>query len=398
MITVTEALDIISTNTIDFGTVTVPLDTVVGRVLEENLFADRDFPPFDRVAMDGIALQYSAFKAGQRNFSIQGIVPAGNSQTRLKDPTACLEVMTGSVLPEGADTVIRYEDITIESGNAHINVENIRFQQNIHFRGKDRKKGELIVPKKTILSAAEIGVCATIGKKEIQVAALPKVMIISSGNELVEIEQTPLPHQIRQSNVHTIKAILQNRLIPAEIDHLDDQPEAITEKVKTYIENYNMIIISGGVSKGKFDYFPDILKNLGVSKKFHIVKQRPGKPFWFGVYGTKCAIFALPGNPVSSFLCTQYYVNFWLDQCLNTPRAYLPHASLTEQVSFKPDLTYFLPVITEYSDQGQLLATPAKGNGSGDLANLVDADAFIQLPRGKDLFHEGEAYPIFLYR
>ena len=191
---------------------------------------------------------------------------------------------------------------------------------------------------------------------------------------------------------------MQHEGIQADSDHLLDDKAALTEKIGEYIQNYDVIILSGGVSKGKFDFLPEVLESLGVKKLFHRIKQKPGKPFWFGQTESGCTVFGFPGNPVSSFLCYHRYFKTWLDASLQVAPSPRPYARLSGDVQFKKDLTYFLEVALDFSPKGELLAKPIKGNGSGDLANLVDADAFIELPRGKDHFAAGEVYPIFGYR
>jgi len=398
MISVQEAENIILSNLVDFGTETIPLSDSIGRVLKENWHTDRNLPPYDRVTMDGIAIDYSAFEKDQRTYPIEGVAAAGMAQMALTYKSNCLEVMTGSIMPNNADTVIRYEDLTIEDGKATINIDQIKPQQNVHFCGEDRKAGDLVVPINTIISPSEIGVGASIGKSEVQVARLPKIIVISTGDELVEIDQKPLAHQIRRSNVYRIATTLKSFGIHPETDHLLDDKKAIVEKISNYLNNYDAIILSGGVSKGKFDFLPEVLSELGVTKLFHKIKQRPGKPFWFGKYQDKSTIFALPGNPVSSFLCMQRYFMSWLHASLGISSGGMPHAILTNDVSFNPDLTYFLEVKLSYSSDGKIMAIPQKGNGSGDLANLSNADAFIELPRGRNLFNKGEVFPFYRYR
>ena len=398
MITVEEATQIISKTIKDTGISIVPLHLAIGRVLREDLFADRDFPPYHRITMDGIAIRYDAFEKGERTFPIEGVAAAGSAQMTMQNDAACLEVMTGAILPNNTDTVIRYEDLLIEDGKATIQVELLREGQNVHNKGEDRLQGSLVVRQGKIISPAEIGVAATVGKAELRVSRLPKAIIISTGDELVEVDETPLAHQIRKSNVHRLRSTFAKYGIQADTFHLNDDWDEILKQLKTILEDYEIVMLSGGVSKGKFDFLPDALKELGVEKLFHKIKQRPGKPFWFGQAPSGARVFALPGNPVSSFMCTQIYFVPWLTQSLQLPLENLPHAILQRDTLFKPDLVYFLQVKISYDNQGRILAMPIDGNGSGDLANLVDADAFLRLPRGKNEFKEGEVFPIIFYR
>lgn len=389
------AQQIIHDHTYDIGTEKIPLHIAIGRVSREPLIADRSLPPYDRVTMDGIAIKYESAIELEK-LPIKGVIAAGDPKSELSDPNSCVEIMTGAVLPVGADTIIRYEDVDIKDGWAVINAE-YTLGQNIHYKGEDRSEGDIVVPEGTKLSAAEIGVGASIGKKEILVSRLPAIMIISTGDELVEIDQTPLPHQIRRSNVYRIQASLKAQGIPVDTDHLPDDHTVIKSKVNGYLQSYDTIILSGGVSKGKFDHIPNVLEALGVKKHFHRIAQRPGKPMWFGTHANGCTVFALPGNPVSSFMCMQVYVMNWLDRIQGVERS-MPLAILADDVHFKPDLTYFLEVKLEHGSEGKLIAHPRKGHGSGDLANLVRGDAFICLPRGRNDFKSGEIYPVYRYR
>ena len=398
MITIEEAQNIIAGTIYDFGIEEIPFAQAVGRVLREDLFADRDLPPYNRVTMDGIAIQYQSFEKGNRNFKIEGIAPAGAAQMILQNGDSCLEVMTGSILPNNTDTVIRYEDLEIKDGVVKVMLDNLKNKQNVHRKGEDRLQNSKIVSAGKTISPAEIGVAATVGKSMLKVTRLPKTIIISTGDELVEIDANPLAHQIRKSNVHRLKATLKLHGIAADTAHLDDNMEEILKELKVILEKYEVIIMSGGVSKGKFDFLPEALNTLGVEKLFHKVKQRPGKPFWFGKAPSGAIVFALPGNPVSSFMCTQIHFIPWLKRCLQLPKPVYPTAILQRDTTFKPDLVYYLQVKISYNEKGQFLAMPIDGNGSGDLANLVDADAFLRIPRGKDLFEKGKCFPIIFYR
>ncbi|MEM8524377.1 MAG: molybdopterin molybdotransferase MoeA [Bacteroidota bacterium] len=398
MITVEEATQIVLASTKDFGTTMVALHDAIGQILREDLTADRDFPPYNRVKMDGVAIAYEAFEQGKRSFPIQEVAAAGSPQKKLSVLTNCLEVMTGAILPEGTDTVIRYEDIETEGDSAYIKVDEIQANQNVHRQGSDRAKETVIVKAGKRISPAEIGIAATVGKTQLKVSRLPKTIIISTGDELVEIRETPLPYQIRKSNVHLLKTTLTQFGIQADTAHLQDDWEEILEKLGQILQDYDAILLSGGVSKGKFDFLPKVLEELGVNKHFHKIQQRPGKPMWFGTAPSGATIFALPGNPVSSFMCMQRYFIPWLRKSLGTSDTATPYAVLNEEVTFKPNLTYFLQVKIAYSKDGRLLANPVCGNGSGDLANLTEADGFLELEQGKDVYQQGETHRFWGFR
>lgn len=400
MITSQEALDIILSKKGEYGIEEVPVKESLGRVLKEDFFTDRDLPPYDRITMDGIGINYAAFKKGQRSFTIEGVAAAGSPQATLKEAVNCLEVMTGASLPLNVDTVIRYEDLEIKEGKATILIDTIKKGKNIHRKGEDRLQGALVVSANTVITPSEIGMTCTIGKTQLKVAQHPKAIIISTGDELVEIGEIPLPHQVRKSNVYQIQAILKKHQIESDTLHLVDDLEEIKLQLTEILMAYDVVILSGGVSKGKFDFLPQALEELGVEKLFYKVKQRPGKPFWFGksknTLGT--VVFALPGNPVSSFSCTTRYFLPWLNASLGLPSPNYPTAKLTENYFFKPDLTYYLQVKVSYDDKGRIWATPLTGNGSGDFANLVHADGFLILPAGKNSFRKGSVHSLIFYK
>ena len=400
MISVENALQLVLKATQDFGVEEIPFIKSVGRILKEEIVADRDFPPFNRVAMDGIAIDYYEFISRLRSnrqlsFKIEGIQAAGSEQITLKNNENCIEVMTGAVLPNNANTVIRYEDVTIENGVATINIDEIKEQQNVHHKGKDGKVGDVLISENMKISAAEIGVLATVGKSLVKVAKQPKVMIISTGDELVGVDEIPLEHQIRRSNVFTLVSLLERLNISSETAHITDDKPILKSKIKNYLQEYDVLLFSGAVSKGKFDFLPEVFDELGVEKRFHKVAQRPGKPFWFG-QTENCKLFAFPGNPISTFVNCLVYFYPWYYKSINL-KVEQETAILAENVSFKPDLVYFLQVKLS-AKNGNLIATPIQGNGSGDLASLVHADAFIQLPNDKNEFKSGEVYPLIRYR
>ena len=338
------------------------------------------------------------------SFAIEGVQAAGSPQKTLKNSESCLEVMTGAILPKNTDAVIPYELVAIENGNATVNLDEVKELQNIHLQGRDRAKGEIVIEKNTLVTPAEIGVLATVGKAKVKVVGQPKILIVSTGNELVEVTETPLAHQIRRSNVYSLISLLKRLSIEADTRHLTDDKENLKRQIQTYLETYDVLLFSGSVSKGKFDFLPEVLEELGVEKLFHKVKQRPGKPFWFGqraaveVRGVenKTTIFAFPGNPVSTYVnCLKYFYP-WYQKSIGIA-ATKETAVLSVDFNFKSSMTYFLQVKLE-NKAGALVAIPQIGNGSGDLTNLVDADAFLELPADKTEFKKGEFYPILRYR
>ena len=392
-----QALSILTEHKSDFPIVSKPLEECVGAYLAEDLLSDRDFPPFDRVTMDGIAIPYTAFEKGQRKFKIEAVAPAGIPQKKLKDTSNCIEVMTGAIMPKGVDTVIRYEDLLIENGIAMINLDDLNRKQNIHFKGIDIAKNTRIVEKGKQLSSAEINIAAAVGKAELKVVQLPKAIIISTGDELVPVSETPELHQIRRSNIYGIKNTLTEWGLEADLEHLPDDKEKMLSIISQLLKEYELLIFTGGVSKGKFDYLPEVLEKLNVKKHFHKIQQRPGKPFWFGTNSTGRKIFALPGNPVSAFVCVYMYLQYWLKESLGLESETL-YTELKKDVEFNPDLVYFLEAKLESRADGTLIADPIKGNGSGDFANLVKTDGFLILPQNKSQFFANEVYPFVPYR
>ena len=396
MISVQEAKNTILNSTQDFGVEEIPFIKSVGRILKEEIVADRDFPPFNRVSMDGIAIDFKLFKNGQRSFKIEGVQPAGSKQITLENQENCIEVMTGAVLPNNTNTVIRYEDVSIKNGIATIKVDTILNCQNVHIKGKDGKVGDVLIEENKIISAAEIGVLATVGKSFVKVAKQPKVMIVSTGDELVGVDEKPEEHQIRRSNVFTLVSLLERLNIPSETAHITDDKPVLKSKIEAYLQEYDVLLFSGAVSKGKYDFLPEVFSELNVEKLFHKVAQRPGKPFWMG-QTNNCKVFAFPGNPISTFVNCLAYFYPWYYKSVGV-KVEEETAILNADVTFKPNLTYFLQVELSYRF-GHLIAIPIKGNGSGDLASLVNTDAFIQLPKTEEPeFKKGEVFSIIRYR
>ncbi len=401
MISVNEALKIVKENAFTPSISEVPVLESLGLILAENIIADRDFPPFNRVAMDGVAIAHSTFRGGNsNNFDVEKWMPfiedtqyAGESQKQLTKPKNCMEVMTGAVLPLGCEAVVRYEDLEIEEfeGSKYakflISQREIKDWQNIHPKGSDRKAGDVLLWKGLKISPPEIAVMASVGKDKVLVEISPSVAVISTGDELVEITTNPEPYQIRMSNSYMLAGALAQIGIKANLFHLKDDKELLFSKLKEILLNHDILLLSGGVSAGKKDFVPEILTNLGIKKLFHKVAQKPGKPFWFGKSEEGKTIFALPGNPVSTFLCfCKYFLNQKQEQVI-----------LDKDVFFKLNSTYFVPVKT-YFQNGKMMATPFEGSGSADFANLTDCDGFVELPADSQEFKAGEMFGFVRFR
>lgn len=400
MIEVSEATKIIDKCVLNLPKMQVPLEKALGRILRQQVVADTDFPPFNRVMMDGIAIKFEDVENGVTSYQIKGIQAAGDPQMTLDSNGNCLEVMTGAVAPLGADVVVPYEDIQIDATNqtATIQVEEIKKGKNIHAKGTDKNKGDLLISEGTLIGTPEIAVAASVGLNELWVTKNPSVAIISTGNELVDIHEIPLPHQIRRSNVYAIVAELKQFGLKSDLFHFSDKKDILNKELEKVLDSHDLVLLSGGVSKGKFDFIPEVLEALGVEKKFHRIAQKPGKPLWFGAKEGKKVVFAFPGNPVSTFLCYHKYLVPWLKKTLGFTQAQKPKAILAEDFSIKTRLTYFLQVKTVIDEHGQLLAFPEVGKGSGDHANLLSSNAFLELPPNTFEFKKGEVYDLIPFK
>ncbi|MEZ2335684.1 molybdopterin molybdotransferase MoeA [Mucilaginibacter sp. RCC_168] len=395
--TVEEAEKLILAQLRDYGTESLPFEQTVGRVLAEAIKADRDLPPFNRVTMDGIAVNYQSIINRILTFNIKATQAAGDEPVAITHPEECIEIMTGAVLPVSVDTVIRYEDVEISNGRALVKVQDIKKGQNLHLQGADKREGDVLASIGQIITPAIIGLAASVGKTHLLVKKLPRVVIISSGDELVAVDQTPAPYQIRKSNGYTIKAVLQEQGLQPDMIHIPDDPEITRQQIQHCLQNYDVLLLSGGISMGKFDYIPQALEDSAVKKIFHKVAQRPGKPFWFGVHANGALVFAFPGNPVATFMCLHKYFLNWLRTTLNLTEQSSVYAVLAKDFQFKPPLQYFLQVKLQSNPQGKLMAWPIEGNGSGDFANLADTDAFLELPLERTDFKVGEAFRVLRF-
>jgi len=374
----------------------VDLDEAVGRILRQSVNAERDQPPFDRVTMDGIAVGFDAFDAGQRDFTIEGTQHAGDPVQTLASDTGCIEIMTGAVLPNGTDCIIPVERIGVSDSVATVASEyEAKRNQFVHPQGSDHVRDHEVLKPGARISPMDIAIIASCGLDSVEVSRQPSIRVISTGNELVPPGSPIESHQIRLSNGPALVAMLTDQgFVDTAHEHLIDEPTVLEIRIANLLRESNVLILSGGVSMGKADYVPQVLEKLGVKLIFHKISQRPGKPMWFGIGPDNQVVFALPGNPVSTLVCCRQYVLPALLMASGR-EAYLPEtARLTEDVTFKADLTCFLPVRISVGDDGVISATPAPTNTSGDFAALSGTDGYVELARGQDNFPAGSAIPL----
>lgn len=369
----------------------LPVAQCAGAVLRENVYAERDQPPFDRVTMDGIALTSSAAGSGRTRYRIQATQAAGEPPLALKSSDQCIEIMTGAVLPSGCDCVIPVERIKNENGTATLESPTLATPwKNVHRRASDQKQGALLLATGTVLHAPEIAVAASAGMARLRVSGQPSIIVISTGSELVEPGEPIAPHQIRRSNAYAVAAALRERGFQrvAE-DHINDDSAALRERLSRHLRTHEVLVLSGGVSMGKFDLVPKSLEALGVHCLLHGIAQRPGRPMWFGTTHEGRAVFALPGNPVSTLVCLSRYVLPALYAAMGVRTESFERIALATPLEWSPALTGFMPVKVAHDDWGRPWATPCPTNGSGDFTSLALTDGFVELPPGPTSLSKG---------
>jgi molybdopterin molybdotransferase len=372
------------------------LSDAAGRVLAEAIRMDRDQPAFDRVVMDGIALDSSAVAAGRRRFRIQGVQGAGAQPLKLSDAASCVEVMTGAMLPEATDAVVPVEDLTIADGEAELaaGAAPAAFA-HVHRRGSDGRAGDIVLRAGTVLEGPELAVVAAAGHAQVRVARQPSVMVVSTGDELVELGQALKPWQIRRSNAYGVAGVLHRRGYAAVADdHLADDPELMRRRLAQHLETHDVLVLSGGVSAGRFDHVPGVLASLGVNVVFHRVAQRPGKPLWFGTTPGGRAVFGLPGRPVSTLVCLVRYVLPALLQLQGADPAAPPVLPVDVRLDASRTMTLFLPVDLERGSQGLSRAVARPNHGSEDFVALAGTAGFVELPPG-EAWELGQPAPFY---
>jgi molybdopterin molybdotransferase len=374
------------------------LEHAAGRVLREAIVAERDQPPFDRVAMDGIAISAAAWSAGRRAFRVAGTVAAGAEPAPLPDAEACLEVMTGAVLPAGADAVVPVEQLTLDGGRATLDgAVAVTPWANVHRRGTDARRGSESLAPGTRLRGPELAIAASAGRGAVLVSRVPRIAVISTGDELMPPDVPLAPWQIRRSNAYGIAATLALHGYGwLDDDHVPDDPGRIRAALAGHLAAANALVLSGGVSAGRFDHVPGVLADLGVRRVFHKVAQRPGKPFCFGVGPAGQPVFALPGNPVSTLVCLVRYVLPALARL--TAQAPAPPLLVPLATAWDPShgLTAFLPVDRVTAGDRAGAVQPHPTHGSGDFTALAGTAGFVELAAGVRR-EPGDAVPFYTW-
>jgi molybdopterin molybdotransferase len=369
------------------------LRSSAGRILAQNVQADRDFPPFDKSLVDGIAIRAGDLgKSG--GFRVVAEVSAGMLADREINPGECMTIMTGAPIPEGADRVVPIEFVR-RTGDVATVEPNAPTNDFIARRASDMARDAQVLHPGQTLGAAQIAVCASVGVHRVRVFARPRVTVLSTGNEIVPIDIRPGPAQIRDSNRAMLCALLTT--LGCEVidsDHSPDDPIRLKHALRSGLES-DALFVSGGVSMGAHDYVPALLSELGVALKITKLRVKPGKPFVFGVkrhttgeQSRTSYVFGLPGNPVSAFACTLRLARRLLDRLQGRePVERWIHARLGVDLPANGPREFYQPAT--YKSDGTAHIFPWKG--SGDLFTLAQADSLLVRPENDPPLSAGAA-------
>jgi molybdopterin molybdotransferase len=376
------------------ATTVVNIWDALGFVLAQQIKTDREYPPFDRSTRDGYAVRAADATQGA-DLRYAGEIKAGDTVTSPLARWTCVQIMTGAAISPGADAVVMIEQARREGDKVHFD-RDTRPGQNFVPRGSEAKAGEAILTPGTRLGFAELALAAQVGQTEMLCAAKPRVGILSTGDEVVLVDQKPGPFQIRNSNSVSLAA--QTKLAggePVLLGNAPDRADILRAKIERGLKE-DILVLSGGVSMGKYDLVEAVLKEMGAEFYFDAVAIRPGKPAVFG----RCRdtfVFGLPGNPVSTMVTFELFVTAAID-LLNgaAPRALpLVQAMLGEDLKEKPGLTHFLPARVAWQGATPEVK-PVKWQGSGDVAGLARANCFLVVPADRAQLATGETVSILL--
>jgi molybdopterin molybdotransferase len=372
--------------------------SALGLLLAEDVISDIDSPPYDKSMMDGYAVRCADLPSGHASLVVVEEIPAGKTPTKAVGPGQAARIMTGAPIPDGADAVVMVERTKVAEGSrVRIEDQAPRAGQNILRRGSEMRQGDVVLASGTALRPQEIGVLAIVGCSRVKVVPSPRVCLLSTGDELVEANQTPGPGQIRNSNGPMLSAQICRaggvpRYLGIARDNLDSLRPLIAEGLRA-----DALILSGGVSAGKLDLVPGMLQEAGVVGHFHKVELKPGKPLFFGTRSAErpTLVFGLPGNPVSAFVCFELFVRPALRRLrgiTDTPGE-THSAVLAEDYVYKTDRPTYHPACVEAGDQGWRVR-PVPWFGSPDLRGLTRANALVVFPPGDHTHRAGQRFPV----
>jgi molybdopterin molybdotransferase len=388
IITFEEAFERVMNSAFNTGTETISFTDSLNRILAENITSDIDLPPFDKATVDGFACRKADLEA---EFEIIETIPAGMSPERKVSENQCSRIMTGAVIPDGADMVFMVEDsLILPSGK--VRYTGSFTKENISVRGEDIKDGDIVLNKGKLIKPQDVAILASVGKTYVAVGKLPVVGVISSGDELVEPSETPGLSQIRNTNAYQLMAqIMRAGAKGRYLGIARDDKDATHAIIKNAISQCDIVIITGGVSMGDFDFIPSVLISAGVNILFSGINIQPGKPTTFGIH-PEALVFGLPGNPVSSFMQFELLVRpllckmmgyQWDPLIIDLPM----ENTFTRRSSERRAL---IPVII--SKEG--LVSPVEYHGSAHISSLSGAAGIITLAEGIRTIEKGEVVSV----
>jgi len=382
------------------GVETVALSGAHGRVPAQPIRAPHDLPGFARATVDGFAVRaadtYGASEGLPSYLDVTGAVLMGRAPEVAVAPGIAVAMPTGGVLPEGADAVVMVEHTQETMPGTIEVVRPVAPGEGLVRADEDARAGAELLPAGRRLRAQDVGLLAAAGATEVRVHARPRVAIVSTGDELVDVDEPIAEYQIRSSNDRAVEAsLLRARLARVTRGRLRDDAATMRAELATLLERADVLVLSGGVSMGQFDLVPGVLGELGARRVFHRVRQRPGKPMWFGVGTRGQPIFALPGNPVSVLIGTTRYIVPALRAAAGLAPQPAEYVTLAAPAEAMAELTHFLPVKLSWSTAGAALATPHTTNTSGDFAALAGTDGFVELAPRRGEYAQGAAVRLF---
>lgn len=383
MIIQEEAFKIIKESVYKLGTEIITYQKSLGRVLAEDVFSDMDMPPFNKSAVDGYACRKQDLA---NDLELLEVIPAGVAPTKAIGSNQCSQIMTGAAVPKGADTVIMVEHT--ETVNDKIRFVQSKTNSNICIIGEDLKKADLVLETGTLIKAQQIPVLASVGKTFISVYRQAQVAVISTGDELVEPHCTPQLSQIRNSNAAQLMAQLQQLGIEGRyIGIAKDNPESTRKTLEEALDTSDIVLLSGGVSMGEFDFVPAILEEKGIEILFKSLAVQPGRPTVFGKK-EKQFFFGLPGNPVSSFVQFELLVKPLIYNLMGFDFKPLP-LKMPMGVEYKRKKAKrksYIPVY--FNENGEIM--PVEYNGSAHIHSYVKADGMIFINIGETTLKKGQ--------